>query len=305
MSISSTYVKCAAVLTERDIDSAIFLRITDIGFTSTVPGAQTCAGDLATGAGLVNEIFFGPYFPDATAMVFNATVTEPETAGFLTAFPCSPNLPTVSNVNFVAGQTVPNLVISAVDSVGSVCLFNSTALHWIVDVGGFEGPLDLLLYLVRKEEVDIHDVNLTKIATEFIEYVDTMRVLDLEIAGEFLVMAATLVYIKSRELLPVDQQATPEGEEEGGDYFVDLKDKAVSSTEEGIEKMEGWLGVENMYDADPRLARHFEQALRAHALYKRDRDYIVKDGEIVIVDEFTGRQMPGRHRFQRAARPLP
>ena len=86
----------------------------------------------------------------------------------------------------------------------------------------------------------------------------------------------------------------PEGDEEGGDYFVDLKDKAVSSTEEGIEKMESWLGVENMYDADPRLARHFEQALRAHALYRRDRDYIVKDGEIVIVDEFTGRQMPGR-----------
>jgi preprotein translocase subunit SecA len=86
----------------------------------------------------------------------------------------------------------------------------------------------------------------------------------------------------------------PEGEEEGGDYVIDLKDKAVSSTEEGISKMEGWLGVENMYDADPRLARHFEQALRAHALFKRDRDYIVKDGEIIIVDEFTGRQMPGR-----------
>jgi preprotein translocase subunit SecA len=86
----------------------------------------------------------------------------------------------------------------------------------------------------------------------------------------------------------------PEGAEEGGDYFIDLKDRAVSPTEEGISKMEGWLGIENMYDADPRLARHFEQALRAHALYKRDRDYIVKDGEIVIVDEFTGRQMPGR-----------
>ena len=51
---------------------------------------------------------------------------------------------------------------------------------------------------------------------------------------------------------------------------------------------------QNLYDADPTLARHFEQALRAHALYKRDRDYIVKDGEIIIVDEFTGRQMPGR-----------
>ncbi|HEX7347215.1 MAG TPA: preprotein translocase subunit SecA [Candidatus Limnocylindrales bacterium] len=86
----------------------------------------------------------------------------------------------------------------------------------------------------------------------------------------------------------------PEGAEEGGDYFIDLKDRAVSPTEEGVHKMEGWLSVDNLYDADPRLARHFDQALRAHALYKRDRDYIVKDGEIVIVDEFTGRQMPGR-----------
>jgi preprotein translocase subunit SecA len=85
-----------------------------------------------------------------------------------------------------------------------------------------------------------------------------------------------------------------EGDPDDGDYFIDLKDRAVSPTEEGIDRMEGWLGVTNMYDADPRLARHFEQALRAHALYKRDRDYIVKDGEIVIVDEFTGRQMPGR-----------
>ncbi len=84
------------------------------------------------------------------------------------------------------------------------------------------------------------------------------------------------------------------GDPEEGDYFIDLKDKAVSPTEEGVNKIEKLLGVENIYDADPRFARHFEQALRAHALYKRDRDYIVKDTEIVIVDEFTGRQMPGR-----------
>ncbi|MBM3824155.1 MAG: chromosome segregation protein ScpA [Verrucomicrobia bacterium] len=81
----------------------------------------------------------------------------------------------------------------------------------------FEGPLDLLLYLVKKEEVDIYQVNLTKIATQFIEYIDLMRQLDLEIAGEFLVMASTLMYIKSRELLPVDQQAAPPEEEEGED----------------------------------------------------------------------------------------
>ncbi len=86
----------------------------------------------------------------------------------------------------------------------------------------------------------------------------------------------------------------PEGAEEGGDFFLDLKDKAVSPTEQGVEKIEQLLGIENLYDADPRLARHFDSALKAHALYKRDRDYIVEEGEIVIVDEFTGRKMPGR-----------
>jgi segregation and condensation protein A len=81
----------------------------------------------------------------------------------------------------------------------------------------FEGPLDLLLYLIKKDEVDIYEVNLTRLATQFIEYIETMRLLDLEIAGEFLVMAATLMYIKSRELLPVDQRAEVEGEDEGED----------------------------------------------------------------------------------------
>src|SRR3989475_6095684 len=81
----------------------------------------------------------------------------------------------------------------------------------------FEGPLDLLLYLIKKEEVDIYEVNLTQLSTQFLEYVEVMRSLDLEIAGEFLVMAATLMYIKSRELLPVDQQVTPEGEDESED----------------------------------------------------------------------------------------
>src|SRR5689334_4576607 len=81
----------------------------------------------------------------------------------------------------------------------------------------FEGPLDLLLYLIKKEEVDIYEVNLTRLATQFIEYIETMRLLDLEIAGEFLVMAATLMYIKSRELLPVDQRVEGEVEDEGED----------------------------------------------------------------------------------------
>jgi segregation and condensation protein A len=81
----------------------------------------------------------------------------------------------------------------------------------------FEGPLDLLLYLIKKEEVDIYEVNLTKLATQFIEYIDLMRAFDLEVAGEFLVMASTLMYIKSRELLPADQQVVVEAEDEGED----------------------------------------------------------------------------------------
>jgi segregation and condensation protein A len=81
----------------------------------------------------------------------------------------------------------------------------------------FEGPLDLLLYLIKQEEVDIYEVNLTKLATQFIAHIDLMREFDLEVAGEFLVMASTLMYIKSRELLPVDQQVVVEGEDEGED----------------------------------------------------------------------------------------
>jgi preprotein translocase subunit SecA len=100
------------------------------------------------------------------------------------------------------------------------------------------------------------------------------------------------LYFQFARLVP-RLRARAEGDEEGGDYFVDLKDRAVSPTEEGISKIEQWLGVQNLYD-DPRLTRYFDAALKAHALYKRDRDYIVRDGEIVIVDEFTGRQMPDR-----------
>jgi segregation and condensation protein A len=81
----------------------------------------------------------------------------------------------------------------------------------------FEGPLDLLLHLIKKEEVDIYEVNLTRLATEFIEYIEVMRLLDLEVAGEFLVMASTLMYIKSRELLPKDLQAPADEEDEGED----------------------------------------------------------------------------------------
>jgi preprotein translocase subunit SecA len=79
------------------------------------------------------------------------------------------------------------------------------------------------------------------------------------------------------------------------DYTIDEKLKAVSLTDEGVESLERKLGVDNMYEAG-RIddIHHIEQAVRAQALYKIDRDYVIRDGEVIIVDEFTGRLMPGR-----------
>lgn len=82
---------------------------------------------------------------------------------------------------------------------------------------------------------------------------------------------------------------------EGQDYNVDEKMRAVTLTEEGIQKMENVLHVDNIYTAGGiETIHHIEQALKAKALFKLDKDYVVKDGEVVIVDEFTGRLMYGR-----------
>jgi preprotein translocase subunit SecA len=79
------------------------------------------------------------------------------------------------------------------------------------------------------------------------------------------------------------------------DYEIDEKMKAVTLTEEGINKVEKMLGMGNIYEEKGiKYVHHLEQALRAEVLFKRDRDYVVKDGEVIIVDEFTGRLMPGR-----------
>jgi segregation and condensation protein A len=78
----------------------------------------------------------------------------------------------------------------------------------------FEGPLDLLLHLVRKEEVDIYEVDMVKLADQFCEYIELMKRFDLHLAGDFIVMASTLMYIKSKELLPVDLQVLSEEDEE-------------------------------------------------------------------------------------------
>ncbi len=78
------------------------------------------------------------------------------------------------------------------------------------------------------------------------------------------------------------------------DFTIDEKSKSASLTERGIERVEKILGVENLYEKDFDMIHHLENALRAKTLYLNDRDYVVKDGQVTIVDEFTGRLMFGR-----------
>lgn len=91
-----------------------------------------------------------------------------------------------------------------------------------VKIDGFEGPLDLLLHLIKQYEIDIYDVPLTEVIDQYTEYVHTMQFLELNIASEYLVMAATLIEMKSQMLLP--KPKLPEDQEE---YIEDPKEKLM------------------------------------------------------------------------------
>ena len=100
--------------------------------------------------------------------------------------------------------------------------------------------------------------------------------------------------LKKSVIVELDDKVSAE-EQVDGDYVVDEKHKSCSLTESGVRKAETWFGVDNLSDADNMTLRHYiDQAIKAHGVMHRDIDYIVKDGEVIIVDEFTGRLMYGR-----------
>ncbi|HXA03357.1 MAG TPA: preprotein translocase subunit SecA, partial [Bryobacteraceae bacterium] len=108
-------------------------------------------------------------------------------------------------------------------------------------------------------------------------------------------------YYKVNRIIPkLVRGEVIEGKEPGekyttGDFTVDEKHRAVGLTEEGVTKVEKLLGLPNLYDpANIEYNHHVQQALKAHVLFHLDKDYVVKDGQVIIVDEFTGRLMPGR-----------
>src|SRR5262252_5332125 len=110
----------------------------------------------------------------------------------------------------------------------------------------------------------------------------------------------TDIYYQCNRVIPYLKQGKEEKDKYGnktttGDYLVDEKSRTAVLTEEGVARAEKLLKVENLYDlTNIDLLHGTEQALRAHALYKKDVDYMIKDGQVLIVDEFTGRVLPGR-----------
>ncbi|HYX21329.1 MAG TPA: preprotein translocase subunit SecA [Thermoanaerobaculia bacterium] len=110
----------------------------------------------------------------------------------------------------------------------------------------------------------------------------------------------TEVYYRCNRVIPHLVKGAEDKDKYGnktttGDFLVDEKARTAVLTEEGVAKAEQYLGIDNMYDLQNiDLLHGVEQALRAHALYKRDVDYMIKDGQVLIVDEFTGRVLPGR-----------
>ena len=107
----------------------------------------------------------------------------------------------------------------------------------------FEGPLDLLLYLIKKDEIDIYDVSLERITRQYLDYIDTFKMLNIELASEFIVMAANMMYIKSRELLPKDVQP-PDEEAEEDDPRWELIRQLVEYKK--FKEAAGFLGIQEM-----------------------------------------------------------
>lgn len=165
----------------------------------------------------------------------------------------------------------------------------------------FEGPLDLLLYLIKKEELDIYDIPIAKIAEQYLEYLEMLTLLDLNIAGEFIVMAATLMHIKSKMLLPKDENAEEEIIEEDPRAelvrrLIEYKKfkEAANSLGEMEKKRKDIFSIQGkadpaevgQFDAD---ADGFEASIfdLITAFVKVVKDFSKEDFHQVIQDEFT------------------
>lgn len=116
----------------------------------------------------------------------------------------------------------------------------------------FEGPLDLLLHLIDKSEIDIHEISISEITIQYMDYLDAMKELELEVTSEFLVMAATLLAIKSNQLLP----KPPVFEDDYGEWY---EDDGIDTRDELIQKLIEYKKFKQI--ADQLREKEFERSL--------------------------------------------
>lgn len=124
------------------------------------------------------------------------------------------------------------------DSTNSLNIYN-------IKVPVFEGPLDLLLHLIKENKVDIYDIPIAVITGQYLQYIEMMEELNLDVAGDFLVTAATLIHIKSRMLLPVDEEAPGEEEDPRLELIQRLLEyQTFKDASLGLrEKEEEWMNI--------------------------------------------------------------
>ena len=154
-----------------------------------------------------------------------------------------------------------------------------------VDLEVFEGPLDLLLYLIRRDEVDIYDIPVARITEQYLAYLKLMQELNLDVVGEFLVMASTLMLIKSRMLLPVERRTSDENGE--GDEWVDPRLDLVRQL---VEYKKFKDAASDLGEREVRRADSFGYGGEAPKFEKTEADAGLALGDVGLFDLLTAFQ---------------
>jgi segregation and condensation protein A len=156
-----------------------------------------------------------------------------------------------------------------------------------VDLDVFEGPLDLLLHLIRQEEIEICDIPIARITDQYLHHLQMMKDLNVTLAGDFLVMAATLIYIKSRMLLPSDPSRPPEDQEDPRRDLVEqlleherFKNAAQQLYERETVELSVWTRGDKEFESEEQeavVATTFDLIKAFHSMLERFKDQIVMD----------------------------
>jgi segregation and condensation protein A len=155
----------------------------------------------------------------------------------------------------------------------------------------FEGPMDLLIHLIKKNEVDIYDIPIALITDQFLDYISWMKSMNIDFAGEFLVMAATLTQIKSRMLLPVHEGEMPE------------EDPRLEITRPLLEYLQMKSAAESLVQRNLLGEKTFVRNPPKETLWAAPEDEIIKVGLFELIDAFQKilENLPTEHRVDLTA----